>query len=223
MSTVSLLEREMYSEAEAARLLRVHQPTLHYWLEGKKWRGREYAPVIREEPTGKKTVTWAEFVEAGLLAQYRRQSVPLDEVRRFIAILREQTGVPYPLATARPWVISRRLVIEAQKAAHLPAQYWLYAPVGDQPVMLPPAKDFLDRVKFENDEAVLWRPEGERSPVVIDPQQRFGLPSVGGISTSVLKEYSDGGYSYQEIADEFGLTVREVEMAVAYELSSKAA
>ncbi len=215
----------MYSEAEAARLLRVHQQTLHYWLEGKKWRGREHAPVIREKPTGKKIVTWAEFVESGLLAQYRRQSVPLDEVRQFIAILRDKTGVPYPLATARPWVISQRLVIEAQEAAHLPAQYWLYlyAPVGDQPVLLPPARDFLDRVKFEGDEAILWRPEGERSPVVIDPEQRFGRPSVGGISTAVLNEYADDGYSYQEIADEFDLTVREVEMAVAYELSSKAA
>jgi hypothetical protein len=40
VSDVSILQREMYSEAEAARLLRVTQATLHYWLEGKKWRER---------------------------------------------------------------------------------------------------------------------------------------------------------------------------------------
>ena len=32
MTVVALLEREMYAEAEAARLLNVAQSTLHYWL-----------------------------------------------------------------------------------------------------------------------------------------------------------------------------------------------
>ena len=31
---VELLEREVYTEAEASRLLRTPQSTLHYWLEG---------------------------------------------------------------------------------------------------------------------------------------------------------------------------------------------
>ena len=34
--TISVLDREMFSEAEAARLLRVSQSILNYWLEG--WR-----------------------------------------------------------------------------------------------------------------------------------------------------------------------------------------
>lgn len=65
MTTLSVLEREMYSEAEAARLLGVAQSTLHYWLEGGERRGKTYPPVIRPEPHGHRTpVTWAEFVEA---------------------------------------------------------------------------------------------------------------------------------------------------------------
>jgi hypothetical protein len=32
--TTSVLEREMFSEAEGARLLRVPQSTLHWWLDG---------------------------------------------------------------------------------------------------------------------------------------------------------------------------------------------
>jgi hypothetical protein len=71
-AAVSILDREMYAEAEAARLLRVPQQTLNYWLEGKTWRGRTQPPVIRIEPTGQRTVTWAEFVEAGLPRQCRR-------------------------------------------------------------------------------------------------------------------------------------------------------
>lgn len=223
-AAISILDREMYSEAEAARLLRVPQQTLNYWLEGKTWRGHTYLPVIREVPAGRRTVTWAEFVEAGLLSQYRGRNVNLDEVRRFIATLRDKTGEPYPLAHERPWALNGRLLLEAQIASNLPPGYWLYAPTDGQLVMpLYAAQEFLDRVAFEHDEAVLWRPAGPHSPVVIDPDTRFGRPSVRGISTSVLKEYSDDGYDYDEIAEEFSLGVRDVELAVAYELQAKPA
>ncbi len=67
--SVTILDREMYTEAAAARLLRVAPSTLHWWLEGRPPR---YRPVIRVEPTGSRNVTWAEFVEAGLLRSYRR-------------------------------------------------------------------------------------------------------------------------------------------------------
>jgi uncharacterized protein (DUF433 family) len=221
---VSVLDREMYSEAEAARLLRVPQQTLNYWLEGKTYRGHTYQPVIRPEPSGRRTLTWAEFVEAGLLSQYRGRNVTLDEVRQFIAVLRDKTGEPYPLAHERPWAMNGRLLLEAQRASQLPPEYWLYAPTDGQLVLtMYPAIGFLDRVKFEQEEAILWRPKGAASPVVIDPDSRFGRPSVSGISTYVLKEYADDGYDYDEIAEEFSLDVRDVELAIAYELESKAA
>lgn len=57
MTTVSVLDREMYAEAEAARLLRVAQSTLHYWLEGGERRGRTYRPVLRVEARGERSVT----------------------------------------------------------------------------------------------------------------------------------------------------------------------
>lgn len=213
----------MYSEAEAARLLRVPQQTLHYWLEGKNWGGRKYLPVIRPEPTGQRIVTWAEFVEAGLLSRYRRaRNVPLDEARQFITILRERTGEPYPLAHERPWAVGQRLMIEAQAEAGMPDELLLYAPSDEQLLLLSPAQEFLDRVGFQDGDAVLWRPAGPESPVVIDPERRSGRPSVDGVSTSVLKEYSDEGYGYDEIAEEFRLTLRDVELAVAYELTNAA-
>ena len=80
--------------------------------------------MIRPEPEGRRTVTWAEFVEAGLLSQYRARKVNLDEVRRFIVVLRETTGQAYPLARERPWTLNVRLLIEAQRASELPPDYW---------------------------------------------------------------------------------------------------
>jgi hypothetical protein len=110
-----MLDREMYAEAEAARLLRVPQPTLHYWLEGGERRGKLYRPIIRVEPTGMRIVTWAEFVEAALLREYRRRlNVPMTELRNFIDRLRDGLGMPYPLAHHRPYVADRQLVYDAQ-------------------------------------------------------------------------------------------------------------
>jgi predicted transcriptional regulator len=50
--TVQTLNREMYSEADAARLLGVSQSSLNYWLEGGVRRGKIYRPVIRVEARG---------------------------------------------------------------------------------------------------------------------------------------------------------------------------
>jgi hypothetical protein len=55
---------------------------LRWWLEGRPPR---YRPVIRVEPTGSGSVTWAEFAGAGLLRSCRREhDVPLTELRDFI-------------------------------------------------------------------------------------------------------------------------------------------
>ena len=82
----------MFTEAEAARLLRVPQRTLNYWLEGGEVRGRVYRPVIRTEPRGRHAaVTWAEFVEAGLLREYRQtHRIPMAELRAFIDQVRQR-------------------------------------------------------------------------------------------------------------------------------------
>src|SRR5580700_6967220 len=119
--SVSVLDREMFTEAEAARLLRVPQRTLNYWLEGGEVRGRVYRPIIRTEPLGgHAAVTWAEFVEAGLLREYRQtHRIPMAELRAFINQVRAEFGVPYPLAHQRPFVSGKELLSVAQDATGL--------------------------------------------------------------------------------------------------------
>jgi uncharacterized protein (DUF433 family) len=226
VANVSVLEREMYSEAEAARLLRVPQSTLNYWLEGGERRGKVYRPVIRPEPRGERApVTWAEFIEAGLLRTYRRdRNVPMAELRAFIDRLRDQYGIPYPLADRRPFVMDRQLVHEAQDEAGLDASFCLVAEVRGQYVLTAPSDEWFGRITWRNDEAVAWRPHDDpASPVRMSPELRFGKPSVGGISTEVIWEHVDGGEDAAEIADAFGLSLAEVSWALAYELPLRTA
>ncbi|WP_459551861.1 DUF433 domain-containing protein [Mycobacterium kiyosense] len=58
---------------------------------------------------------------------------------------------------------------------------------------------------------------------MIDPEQRSGQPSVDGISTAVIFEYSESGASASEIAEDFDLPVRDVRLAIAFEQERNAA
>jgi uncharacterized protein (DUF433 family) len=223
---VSRLEREMFSEADAARLLRLPQSTLNYWLEGGVRRGRTYRPVIRIEPKGMRApVTWAEFIEAGLLREYRStHRVPMAELRAFIDLLRERHGTPYPLADRRPYISGRELVLKAQDDSNLAPEFCLVAAVRGQLLLTPPADAFLQRVTWDGDEAAEWRPHDDpASPVRMLPDLRFGRPSVGGISTEVLWEHSQSEETDADIAETFGISADQVRWAIAYETSARAA
>jgi uncharacterized protein (DUF433 family) len=224
--SVHTLDREMYTEAEAARLLRISQATLHYWLEGGVRRGKRYRPVIREESQGRRTVTWAEFVEAALLWQYRRgHQVPMAELRAFIDTLREELGVPYPLADRRPFVgVGRSLVVRAQVEAGLAPEFSLVAVTRDQLVLTSASQSFVDRVTWSDDVAATWRPHDDAdSRVLIDPTLRFGRPAVSGVSTEIIWEHEDAGEAVEEIAEAFDLAARDVRWALSYEHSARAA
>lgn len=225
VSTVAVLDREMYTEAEAARLLRVAQSTLHYWLEGGPRRGRNYLPILRVAATGSRTVTWAEFVEAAFLREYRRShNVPMAELRGFIDRLREHYEVPYPLAHHQPFVSGRQLVYEAQEGAGLAPEFCLVAAARDQYLLTPASDSYLTRVTWHDDIATAWRPHDDpASPVLIDPDVRFGRPAVRGISTEALWEQEQSGADPEEIAEAFDLAVDDVRWALSYEHSRRAA
>jgi len=224
VSNVAVLEREVYSEAEAARLLRLSQSTLHYWLEGGRQGGVPRRPVIRPEPTGIRALTWGEFVEAGMLSQYRNLKIPMPQLREFIGYLRTALGVPYPLAHDQPLVArGRGLVREAQEHAEVPPEYWLVVPAGEQGMLSYAGQNFLDRVRWEAGTAAAYRPHDDaRSTVMVNPLVRFGKPAVGGISTAVIAEQSDSGATRDEIADDFGLPRQDVAWALAYEATRAA-
>ncbi|OLB78963.1 MAG: hypothetical protein AUI14_11560, partial [Actinobacteria bacterium 13_2_20CM_2_71_6] len=180
-------------------------------------------PVIRIEPRSARSVTWAEFVEAGLLREYRREHrVPMPELRAFIDLLRRDFGVPYPLADRRPYVVGRQLVLDAQSAAGLDPEFWLVAAVSGQLLLTPPSAAFVERVTWEGDVAAGWRPDpNPESPVRILPGVRFGRPSIRGISTEAIWEQVDVGEDVAEVADLYGLEVGDVRWALAYENSQR--
>lgn len=202
----------MFSEAEAARLLRVRQSTLHYWLEGSQRSSKSYKPILRDKPRGTRNV------------EYRQtHNVPMKELRRFIELLREEFDVPYPLADRRPFVSGRNLVYDAQTTAGLGVDYWMVAVAGDQLLLTTPADPFIRRVGWSGDVAVSYSPDANlESPVRIQPDVRFGKPSIKGVSTEVIAEQHDAGEDADAIAEMYALDASDVSWALAYEFSVRA-
>src|SRR3954470_24340376 len=117
-----ILDRTVLSAREAARQLRIPPTTLLNWLEGGERQGTWYEPVLRPEPTGSRDMTWGEVVEARYLRAYRQKSVSMQQLRPFISRLREEFGVPYPLAHFKPFIgEGRRLLLKVEESVKLPS------------------------------------------------------------------------------------------------------
>lgn len=227
MGTVAVLDRQLYAIGEGARLLELPPATLRRWLEGFTVRGVEYPAVIRPRPTGSSEVTWAEFVEAGYLREYRIKRVSLQKLRRFIDLARNAWGVPYPLAHFKPLValpprdllvLLKRLQDEAELDDDLQPVY-LVDPSTGQLAMRGPLQAFLAKVAFDA-EGVASRihPLGEGVPVVIDPLVSFGVPHVHGIRTEIVAEAIATGEQEEAVAETFGLALADVRAAIRWEL-----
>ena len=214
-----MLERTVYSLRYAASLLGLHRERVRAWLDGHERGGRRHPPVIRESSTGESDVTWGEFVELGYLREHRRKSVPLQYLRPVIASLREEFQTPHPLATAKPYVEGRELVMKLQEKHGLPHQV---AIVGRNGGSLIPTKDterFLQKVVFDPPDigdAVRFHPAGATSPVVIDPLRRFGDPTLDGVAVERLWELHDAGESVTEIAEAYDMAEDRIRIAISY-------
>lgn len=216
----SILERPVYGVVEAAGLLGLRPDRTRAWLDGYERAGVTYPPVIRPEPTGDEIVTWGEFVELGYLREYRRKGVPLQRLRPVIEELRRELATPYPLATARPFIYGKDLVLRVQERHDLPNAIAIVVRSGQQILLADAAKQFFKKVEFApsaEGEARRIRPAGTASPVAIDPLVRFGRPSVSGVTTERLWELFDAGESIDAIADGYEIPHDQVRAAVAYE------
>ena len=216
---VSVLERPVYGLADAAALLGLNWSRASAWLDGYERKGVRYPPVVRPCSTGETVVTWGEFVELGYLREYRRKGVPLQRLRPVIEALREEFQTPYPLATAKPYVGGRELVMKLQEDNGLPQQIAIVVRSGQTVMLAKEAQRFFMKVSFDPpDEGDVCRvhPAGRTTPVVIDPLVRFGRPAVDGVAVERLWELHDAGESVDEIAGAYEMGHHLVEAAIAY-------
>lgn len=222
-----LLDRPTYVMRDVDVLLRLPNGTGKRWIDGYTVRGRTYAPVIRTAATGDDDVTWGEFVEARLLAEFRRGGALMINMRRSVEELRSELGTKYPLAHASTLIQpeGRELVRRVQDRAQVPATYLLVVIRNNQLTLTHQTNTFVETVEFGSeltDDPVVERvyPRPDLKDVVFDPLRRSGLPVVAGrgIPTDVLAEQVRAGDTIESLAEAYELTREQVNAAIRYEL-----
>jgi hypothetical protein len=157
VSETATLDRPLYGFGQVDDLLDLAGGTARRWIDGYCRGAHFYPPVVRPEATGAEAVTWGEFIETSLLAEYRDVGVPLQRLRPVVQLLREQLGVAYPLAHTRPWVNQKDLVLRAQELVGIEADLrFIYAPRTGQTVLTERADAFYRRVTWEDEQAAAF-------------------------------------------------------------------
>ncbi|WP_167103374.1 DUF433 domain-containing protein [Mycobacterium sp. DL592] len=232
---VDVQDRPVYGFGQVDRILGLKSGTSQRWIDGYRRGGKAYPPVIRTEPTGVETVTWGEFIEARLLAEYRDEGVPLVKMRPAVEKLREELNSRYPLASAKTWltVDGRELVRTVEEKVGLDRRLRLVVVRNDQQMLAwsPQAQEFADSLHWEDvghgrakrPEVTSLSPDPAIRDVVVDPLRRFGEPSTRGVPTEVIRELYVAGDPVEMIAELYQLPQHLVEAAVRYELKTAAA
>lgn len=223
--SIDYLERPVYEYAQADRLLGLGSGTARRWIDGYERRGKTYLPVVRETTSGDDMVTWGEFVETRLLADYRDGGVPMLRMRPVVEGLRQRFGVRYPLATLQPYLLdARRLVYDLQEQVGLEDSMRLVVEAGtDQLVFSAQVRQFESSTDFgpagDADEmlALRVRPLGRSRAVALDPQRKSGQPVVRSVPTDVLAELVRAGDPIEWVAEQYELNLDQVLDALKYE------
>lgn len=222
----NILDHPTYVMAQVDRLLGLHGGTAKRWIDGYQRSHKTYPPVVRPEATNDEVVTWGEFVETRLLAEFRDAGVPMVNMRPTVEKLREHLNTRYPLAHARPYVSvqGRELVMDIQAEVGLDKKLQLVVIRNGQIVLSEETENFYRSATFsEQQEVIKLRPFTEIPEVEIDPLRQFGEPVVRSVRTEIIGEQVRAGESIEAIAEIYELPRASVEAAVRYELIRAAA
>lgn len=210
-----------YPIAEAARYLQLPVATLRSWVRGRHYPRRDgsgyFEPLI-ETPTDSGELSFANLVEAHVLRALRQEhAVSVQAVRDALRYAQDQCRIERLLLSselrtaAGELFLSRygelinlsrsgQIALRRLLEAHLQRVEWTG---GDFPQRLYP---FLQG--FKDDRAI-----------IIDPRIAFGRPVTkhNSIATAVIADRIDAGESVESVAEDYDLTVEEVEAAVLCE------
>lgn len=211
-----------YGLAEAARYLRLPAATLRTWLVGRAYpRAGEQAtflPLIAPASRQPLQLSFYNLIEAHVLRALRTEhGVALAELRKAIAYAESELGLD-------------RLLLSQDLRAHA-GQVFLdrYAELinlsaSGQLAMRKMFEDHLQRVEWDE-----WKfpvrlypyagiASNSQRSIAIDPNIAFGRPIIprAGVTALAITDRIDAGETIQDLAEDYDLSVEEIEQAVLY-------
>ena len=223
MAVTSMLDREVYLYAEVDRLIGLRGGTAKRWINGYERDGTVYDPILRMTPHDGPWVTWGEFVEARMLAEYRNlKKVSVTRMRAAIDELRRQFNIQYPLAHLRPYLSVHEgdLTIKGDGAVGL-TEHEVVVRTGQQ--LLGDARWLANRAALnaddDGDQIIVELPADATFPgIVINPLRYSGRPTFAGsrVSPVTIAGMANSGEPREVLAAEYGISLHQVDEAIEY-------
>jgi len=212
-----------YGLTEAARYVRLPSATLRSWVVGRDYpRGDSHAtfqPLIKPALKQPLQLSFYNLIEAHVLRSLRTEhGVALAELRKSIAYAEKRLHV-------------HRLLLSPELRTHTGQMFLdryvelINLSASGQLAMRKVFEEHLQRVEWDEWQFPIRlypilgssQNRGDR-PIAIDPKIAFGRPIVrrAGVSTEAIANRIDAGESVAAVADDYDLSVEEIEQAVLY-------
>lgn len=223
-------ELPAYGLPEAARYLRMPEATLRSWVLGRPYPTaggqRFFRPVIHLPESNSPVLSFMNMIEAHVLEAIRRQeNIPLRKVRAAVVFLERHYHSRHPLAEHQFETDGLDLFIEKAGLLINLSQEGQLAIRGIVAAYLRRVERDVKGLPIKLYPFTRKRDSEEPRAVVIDPFVSFGRPVLAGtgIATAVLAERFKAGESVEELAQDYGRSVLEIQEALRCELPLEAA
>jgi len=219
---VDLRDQPAYGLAEASRYLKLPAATLRSWVVGRPYPKADGVghsrPLIHPPKKQPLLLTFWNLIEAHVLRSLRTEhGVSIKAVRQALTYAEQTEQIDRLLLRKDLRTNAGKLFVE--KYGEL-----IDLSASGQLAMRKIFEEHLKRVEWDEWQfPVRLYPfvsgETDRRPIAIDPKIAFGRPVVlrAGVSTGIIAERIDAGETVADLADDYNLSLSEIEEAILYE------
>lgn len=227
-----VLDRPMYTAAEAGRLVGLSSNRVRRWLQGYSYeydqRKRRQLPVIkRNESDGTSYATFLELIDLLFVKRFLDYGLSLQKIRKALdeaACILNTSSFAHQIF----FTDGKRIYLEIEKAKKEEDAAILELLSGRQWVIPQVIEELAHQIeKCQTTKlARRWYPLGRNGLIVLDPFVSFGRPAIigKGVATSNVYDFFVAeGRKSTSVCSWLDLTKPEVEAAVKFEEEQLAA
>lgn len=221
----------LYTVIEAAAYLHVPTTTFETWAHGYTRRrpGRpatKAGPMITATRSGRREpeIPFIGLAEGMVLAAFRRSGLPMQRIRPAIEVLKQELGLEHALASRSLFTDGAEILYDYAMKENEEILVGLTVVRTRQRVFVPVIRDYLKRVTYASDGWARRLKLPVSDSVVVDPKRAFGQPifEKGAIRVEDVLDRFEAGDSLEEVAYDFGVSLKDVEEVVRVALKTAA-
>jgi uncharacterized protein (DUF433 family) len=218
-----LIERGLYTVADAGRLLRINPQKIRGWIAG--YTRTKEEPILKNEIgwlDGSLAFSFTNLMEIRFIQHFSALKVRVASIREMAREAERILSHPHPFATRTVFQTDgRKIFARIAKAMDDPKLYdlqsrnWAMLEVIEQ--------SLHDGMSYDaTGDAQSWLPRLEFPNIIVHPRIAFGHPALKdeGISTRVLYEaFQAEKDDFQSVAQWYGVSADRVRDAVRFEIN----